>query len=219
MWVPSCGGGGCSFGCCYVCYSSMNVALLIVFATDSEPRITLIFVMGWDAPPFVRPRPHPSPLPPSGRGDVWWLFGRFALEKEGFEMTLRNVELKYPELTGRVIGCAMAVHSALGNGFQEVVYQRALGVEMELAGLSFAREFEMPIWYRDVQVGTRRVDFLVEERIVVELKAVSGLDDSHLAQGINYLEAFGLEVGLLLNFGGTKLEFRRVVNGLNRGLR
>ena len=117
-------------------------------------------------------------------------------------MTLRNADLKYPGLTRRVIGCAMAVHSALGNGFQEVVYQRALGVEMERDGLSFAREFEMPIWYREVQVGTRRVDFLVEERVVVELKAIGKLEDVHLAQGINYLEAFGLEVGLLLNFGG-----------------
>ena len=125
-------------------------------------------------------------------------------------MTLRNAGLKYPDLTGRIIGCAMAVHGALGNGFQEVVYQRALAVEMEMSGLSFAREFEMPIWYRQVQVGTRRVDFFVEEVVLVELKAVSVLDDSHMAQGLNYLEAFGLEVGLLLNFGARSLEMRRL---------
>ena len=119
-------------------------------------------------------------------------------------MTLKNLDLKYPDLTRRIIGCAMAVHSALGNGFQEVVYQRAMAVEMESAGLSFAREHEMPIWYREVQVGTRRVDFFVEEVVVVELKAVSALDDSHLAQSINYLEVFGLEVGLMVNFGSKR---------------
>ena len=112
----------------------------------------------------------------------------------------------------------MEVHSTLGVGFQEVVYQRALGYEMEHQGLSFAREEDMPIFYKGRQVGTRRVDFLVEGKVVVELKAVSGLDNVHLAQAINYLEAFGLEVGLLINFGAKKLEFRRVVNGLNHGL-
>jgi len=106
----------------------------------------------------------------------------------------------------------MSVHSALGNGFQEVVYQRALAVEMELAGLSFAREFEMPIWYRDVQVGKRRVDFFVEGVVMVELKAVSELDATHLAQSLNYLEASGLEVGLLLNFGGKSLGMRRLAH-------
>ena len=124
----------------------------------------------------------------------------------------------YSEVTGAVIGCAMEVHSTLGVGFQEVVYQRALGVEMLERGLSFSREYEMPIFYKERQVGTRRFDFLVEGKVVVELKAVSGLDNVHLAQAINYLEAFGLEVGLLINFGATKLEFRRVVNSLGRGV-
>ena len=131
---------------------------------------------------------------------------------------LSNKGYAYSEVTGVVIGCAMEVHSTLGVGFQEVVYQRALRYEMERQGLSFAREEDMPIFYKGRQVGTRRVDFLVEGKVVVELKAVSGLDNVHLAQAINYLEAFGLEVGLLINFGATKLEFRRVVNGLNRGL-
>ena len=127
-------------------------------------------------------------------------------------MTLQDADLRYAGLTRRIIGCGMAVHSALGNGFQEVVYQRALAVEMEREGLSFSREHEMPIWYRDVQVGTRRVDFFVEEIVLVELKAISSLENVHLAQGLNYLEAFGLEVGLLLNFGGTRLEFKRLTN-------
>ena len=127
-------------------------------------------------------------------------------------MTLQDADLRYAGLTRRIIGCGMAVHSALGNGFQEVVYQRALAVEMEREGLSFSREHEMPIWYRDVQVGTRRVDFFVEEIVLVELKAISSLENVHLAQGLNYLEAFGLEVGLLLNFGGSRLEFKRLTN-------
>ena len=113
----------------------------------------------------------------------------------------------------------MEVHSTLGVGFQEVVYQRALGVEMLERGISFNREEEMPIFYKERQVGTRRVDFLVEGRVVLELKAVGGLESVHLAQAINYLEAFELEVGLLLNFGCERLEFKRVVNSLNRGLR
>ena len=123
----------------------------------------------------------------------------------------------YSDVTGAVIGCAFEVHSILGTGFQEVVYQRALAVEMESRGLSFAREWEMPIFYKERQVGTRRVDFLVDEKVVVELKAISELEKVHLAQAINYLEAFRLEVGLLLNFGVAKLEFRRVVNSLDRG--
>ena len=131
---------------------------------------------------------------------------------------LSNQGYAYSEVTGVVIGCAMEVHSTLGVGFQEVVYQRALAVQMLERGLSFAREYEMPIFYKGQQVGTRRVDFLVEEKVVVELKAVSGLDNVHLAQAINYLEAFGLEVGLLINFGATKLEFRRVVSSLGRGV-
>ena len=110
------------------------------------------------------------------------------------------------------------MHSILGTGFQEVVYQRALAFEMERRGLSFAREWEVPVLYKERQVGTRRVDFLVDGKVVVELKAISGLERVHLAQAINYLEAFGLEVGLLLNFGAAKLEFRRVVNSVDRGL-
>jgi GxxExxY protein len=119
---------------------------------------------------------------------------------------------RYSELTASIIKCAMAVHSAMGNGFQEVIYQRALEIEMNLAGISFAREFEMPIFYREQQIGTRRVDFLVEGLISVELKAISNLDSVHYAQAINYLEAYNLEVGLLVNFGEKSLAFKRLSN-------
>lgn len=121
-------------------------------------------------------------------------------------------EYKYSELTEKIIGCAMKVHSALGNGFQEVIYQRALEIEMADEGISFNREYEMPIYYKQIHIGTRRADFLVEGIVSVELKAVTKLEDVHLAQAINYLEAYDLEVGLLINFGARSLEFKRVTN-------
>ncbi len=123
-----------------------------------------------------------------------------------------NQEYKYSDITEKVIGSAMKVHSALGNGFQEVIYQRAMGIEMGDKGLSFSREHEMPVYYKHQQIGTRRVDFLVEEVVSVELKAVSTLEDVHLAQAINYLEAYDLEVGLLINFGAKSLQYKRIVN-------
>ena len=106
----------------------------------------------------------------------------------------------------------MNVHSRLGNGFQEVIYQRALEIEMNLAELEFKREYEMPIFYREVHIGTRRVDFLVENVISVELKALINLEDVHFAQAINYLEAYNLEIGLLINFGERSLNFKRLTN-------
>jgi len=121
-------------------------------------------------------------------------------------------EYKYSELTSKIIGCSMEVHKILGNGFQEVIYQRALEKEMGLQDISFDREFEMPIFYKDDQIGTRRVDFLVEEVVSVELKALVKLEDVHLAQAINYLEAYNLEIGLLINFGAKSLEFKRLIN-------
>ena len=123
-----------------------------------------------------------------------------------------NKEYKYSELTGKIIGCAMSVHATLRNGFQEVIYQRALEIEMRDQGISFARELEMPIYYKAQQIGTRRVDFLVEGVISVELKALIQLEDVHLAQALNYLEAYNLEVGLLINFGSNSLDFRRLTN-------
>lgn len=123
-----------------------------------------------------------------------------------------NEQYKNSELTGKIIGCAMTVHSALGNGFQEVIYQRALEIEMADQQISFSREFEMPIYYEEEQIGTRRVDFLIEGDISVELKALTKLEEVHLAQAINYLEAYDLEVGLLINFGAKSLEFKRLNN-------
>jgi GxxExxY protein len=119
-------------------------------------------------------------------------------------------EFKYKEITGRIIGTAMQVHKELGNGFQEVIYQRAL--EMSFLDLQFEREFEMPVYYRNQQIGTRRVDFLVEQVVSVELKAIIKLEDVHLAQAINYLEAYNIEVGLLINFGSKSLEIKRLIN-------
>ncbi len=116
------------------------------------------------------------------------------------------------ELTKRIIGCSMRVHSNLGCGFQEVVYQNSLGIELSKEGLNFLREYEMPIRYEGQIVGSRRVDFLVEQRVSVELKAVVALEDIHLAQAKNYLEAYKLRVGLLINFGSTSLEFKRMIN-------
>jgi GxxExxY protein len=123
-----------------------------------------------------------------------------------------NEQYKYSDLTSKIIGCAMEVHKRLGNGFQEVIYQRALEIEMRLVGIEFQREFEMPIYYRETKIGTRRVDFLVEGVVSVELKAIIKLEDVHFAQAINYLEAYNLEVGLLLNFGETSLNFKRLTN-------
>jgi GxxExxY protein len=120
--------------------------------------------------------------------------------------------MQYEELTHKIIGCAMNVHSKLGSGFQEVIYQRALAIEMEKHGLQFGREIEMTIFYDGIDIGTRRVDFFVDEKIMVELKAVAKLDELHLAQAMNYLETYKLPVGLLINFGSKSMEFKRVFN-------
>ncbi len=106
----------------------------------------------------------------------------------------------------------MKVHRVMGNGFQEVIYQRALAIEMKKQELSFSREMEMTIYYDDTGIGTRRVDFFVENNIMVEIKAVIKLDDIHLAQAMNYCQAYNLPVGLLINFGARSLEFKRVYN-------
>jgi len=121
-------------------------------------------------------------------------------------------EYKYSALTSKIIGCAMTVHSELGNGFQEVIYQRAMEIEMADQGIDFSREHEMPVYYKNQQIGTRRVDFLVDGVVSVELKAIIQLEDVHLAQAINYLEAYDLEIGLLINFGAKSLQFKRLSN-------
>jgi GxxExxY protein len=120
--------------------------------------------------------------------------------------------MKYEDLTRKIIGCAMKVHSTLGNGFQEVIYQRALAIEMAKQGSTFQREMEMPIFYEGENIGTRRVDFFVEDIIMVELKALITLEDVHLAQAMNYCQAYNLPIGLLINFGSKSLEFKRVYN-------
>lgn len=120
--------------------------------------------------------------------------------------------MKYEELTHKIIGCAMKVHSVLGNGFQEVIYQRALAIEMTKQGLSFQREMEMAIFYDGINIGTRRVDFFVEEKIMVELKAITQLEEVNLAQAMNYCQAYKLPIGLLINFGSKSLEYKRVYN-------
>jgi GxxExxY protein len=119
------------------------------------------------------------------------------------------------QLTHQIIGAAMEVHSTLGNGFQEVVYQRALSIEFHRRGIPFEREFEMRIDYKGYHVGTRRVDFYVADCVMVEIKALIQLEEVHLAQVMNYLEAYQLETGLLINFGGKSLEFKRVYNNKN----
>ncbi len=122
------------------------------------------------------------------------------------------MEYKYSDVTEKIIGASMKIHRVLGNGFQELIYQRCLEIELKELGLKFDREKEHNIFYKSVCVGTRRVDFLVEEKILIELKAIIRLENVHLAQAINYLEAFDLEVGLLINFGSTSLEYRRLHN-------
>ncbi|MBP7239971.1 MAG: GxxExxY protein [Saprospiraceae bacterium] len=121
-------------------------------------------------------------------------------------------DFKYTEVTRKIIGCAMEVHKFLGNGFQESVYQKAMAIEMQIQGLPFNREFAMPVYYKGRLISTRRVDFLVEKNISTELKAVREMDDGHLNQAINYLEAYNLEIGLLINFGSKSLQFKRLIN-------
>lgn len=120
--------------------------------------------------------------------------------------------MKHEDLTHKIIGCAMKVHNTLGNGFQEVIYQRAMAIEMEKQGLGFKREMEMTIFYEGIDIGTRRVDFFVEDFVMVELKALIKLEDVHLAQAMNYCQAYNLPIGLLINFGSKSLEFKRVYN-------
>jgi GxxExxY protein len=119
---------------------------------------------------------------------------------------------KINELTHKIIGCAMQVHNTLGSGFQEVIYQRALAIEFTFQNIEFIREKEMEIYYRHQPIGTRRVDFFIEGKVMLEIKAVMQLEDVHKAQAINYLEAYNIANGLLINFGGKSLEFKRVYN-------
>ena len=116
------------------------------------------------------------------------------------------------QITYKINGCAMKVHNTLGNGFQEVIYQRCLAIELERAGLHFDREKEHDIYYDGIQVGTRRADFVVEDKVIVELKALINLEDVHLAQAKNYVVAYDKPIGLLINFGARSLQFKKVFN-------
>ena len=123
-----------------------------------------------------------------------------------------DTDLPHSEITGKIIGCAMKVHNALGNGFQEVIYQRALEIELRDQDIDFSREHDMPIYYKNELIGTRRVDFLVDSNISLELKAIITLEDVHIAQALNYLEAYNIQTGLLINFGSISLTFHRLRN-------
>ncbi|HEU5290021.1 MAG TPA: GxxExxY protein [Cyclobacteriaceae bacterium] len=130
-------------------------------------------------------------------------------------MNIETEKINDP-ITYKIIGCAMRVHATLGNGFQEVIYQRALAIEFKNTQISFERELEVPIYYSEEYIGTRRVDFLVENSIMVELKAITQVEDVHLAQGLNYLVAYKLDKGLLINFGAKSLEVKRLRHPRNK---
>ena len=125
---------------------------------------------------------------------------------------INKIEMNLDDVTYKINGCAMKVHNTLGNGFQEVIYQRCLAIELERARLNFAREEEHVIYYEGIEVGTRRADFVVENQVIVELKALTLLEDVHLAQAKNYVVAYDKPVGLLINFGGTSLQFKKIYN-------
>ena len=120
--------------------------------------------------------------------------------------------MKHENITRKIIAAAMRVHTAIGSGFQEVIYQRALAIELDSENLAFSRELELPIHYGEQLIGSRRADFIVEDSIMLELKAIDKLEDLQVAQALNYLHAYKLEIGLLINFGGKSLEFKRVHN-------
>lgn len=106
----------------------------------------------------------------------------------------------------------MKVHNTLGNGFQEVIYQRCLAIELSKAGVNFSREQNHVIFYDGIEVGTRRADFVVENKLMVELKAIINLEDVHLAQAKNYVIAYNFPTGLLINFGSQSLQYKLVFN-------
>ena len=120
--------------------------------------------------------------------------------------------MKLEEITYKIIGCCMKIHNTLGNGFQEVIYQRCLDIELQRTGLQFGREVEQNIFYEGIHVGTRRADFTVEDKVIVELKAVINLENVHLAQAKNYVVAYNFPIGLLINFDSTSLQYKKVFN-------
>ena len=121
-------------------------------------------------------------------------------------------QYKYADITEKIIGCAMKVHSWFGPGFPEIIYQRSLMVELRKAGLKCESEVERQVFYADTLVGKRKLDIIVEEKVLIEMKALSELDAASLNKTLNYLKVFKMEVGLLLNFGTPSLQFKRFVN-------
>jgi GxxExxY protein len=123
---------------------------------------------------------------------------------------------KYSDITEKIIGCSLNIHKQLGNGFPEVIYQRCLEIEFKKSNLKFKKEFEIPVFYNNIEVGKRRADFIVENVVLVELKAIQNIDDYCISQVLNYLKAFKIEVGLLINFGEKSLRFKRLINTINK---
>ena len=122
------------------------------------------------------------------------------------------LDLKYADISEKIIGSAMTVHRKMKAGYSELIYSRCLAIEFDKINLSYKKELELPIYYNDAVVGRRRVDFMVEEKIVVELKAIAELTDKELNQALNYLENHRQEIGLLINFGAKSLQFKRIIN-------
>ncbi len=138
------------------------------------------------------------------------------MSESGFSEFLNyQNNMEKDKLTYDIIGCAMKVHNTLGSGFQEVIYQRCLAIELEKAGINFEREVEQPIFYHGINVGTRRADFVVENKVIVELKALINLEDVHLAQAKNYVVTYNFDKGLLINFGAVSLQYKLVFNQNN----
>lgn len=122
------------------------------------------------------------------------------------------MELKYGDITEKIIGCAMTVHRKMGAGYSEIIYSRCLAIEFDKVGLKYQRELEWPVYYDEIIVGKRRVDFMVEDKVAVEIKTLHELTNKELAQGLNYLESHKIEIGLLINFGSKSLQFKRLIN-------
>jgi GxxExxY protein len=116
------------------------------------------------------------------------------------------------QLTEKIIGCGFKVSNSLGGGFLEKVYENALAHELEKSGLSVVKQQSLTVWYDGIVVGDFVVDLLVEDQILIELKSLKALNDSHVAQCINYLRATKLKICLLINFGNSKMEFKRIIN-------
>lgn len=123
-----------------------------------------------------------------------------------------NEKYIHSDITSAILGAAFEVHKQIGCGFVEAVYHRAMLWELYLRKIEHESEKELPIYYKNHKVGSRRADILVNKLVIIELKATSQLENIHLAQAINYLETFNLDVGLLLNFGSRSLEYKRVIH-------